>query len=123
MLQPLSTGIYVTTSLACALSYAAIFSFISGSSFVLIEILGVPIAGYGYCFACGVTGYLLGTIVCRRLLGRFGLHARCWPVRRSRCCRACCSPARAGAGLTLVTCPALLAAEHSAQRLLQVAWD
>jgi DHA1 family bicyclomycin/chloramphenicol resistance-like MFS transporter len=56
-----------------ALSYAAIISFISGSSFVLIDVLGVPPHYYGYCFAFGVTGYLLGTIVCRRLLSKWGL--------------------------------------------------
>jgi DHA1 family bicyclomycin/chloramphenicol resistance-like MFS transporter len=56
-----------------ALSYAAIFTFISGSSFVLIDVLGVPTHYYGYCFAFGVTGYLIGTIACRRLLARLGL--------------------------------------------------
>lgn len=56
-----------------ALSYASIFVFIAGSSFVLIEVLGVPTALYGYCFAFGVLGYLAGTIVCRRLLPRYGL--------------------------------------------------
>lgn len=56
-----------------ALSYAAIFAFISGSSFVLIDILGVPTEFYGYGFAFGVTGYLAGTLVCRRLLARHGL--------------------------------------------------
>lgn len=56
-----------------ALSYAAIFVFISGSSFVLIDVLGVPTEYYGYCFAFGVSGYLAGTIVCRHLLARLGL--------------------------------------------------
>lgn len=56
-----------------ALSYSAIFTFISGSSFVLIDVLGVPTHYYGYCFAFGVSGYLIGTIVCRRLLVRLGL--------------------------------------------------
>lgn len=56
-----------------ALSYSAIFVFISGSSFVLINVLGVPTQYYGYCFAFGVTGYLAGTIICRRLLSRLGL--------------------------------------------------
>jgi len=56
-----------------ALSYAAIFVFISGSSFVLIDVLGVPTEYYGYCFAFGVSGYLAGTILCRRLLARVGL--------------------------------------------------
>lgn len=57
-----------------ALSYAAIFVFISGSSFVLIQVLGVPTEYYGYCFAFGVAGYLGGTLLCRRLLGRIGLE-------------------------------------------------
>lgn len=57
-----------------ALSYASIFVFISGSSFVLIQVLGVPTEYYGYCFAFGVSGYLLGTIVCRRMLAHIGME-------------------------------------------------
>ncbi|MDD5248316.1 MAG: multidrug effflux MFS transporter [Rhodocyclaceae bacterium] len=56
-----------------ALSYASIFVFISGSSFVLIEVLGMPTQYYGYCYAFGVSGYLTGTLVCRRLLRRIGV--------------------------------------------------
>lgn len=56
-----------------ALSYGAIFAFISGSSFVLIGVLGTGTELYGYLYAAGVLGYLSGTIVCRRLLGRIGL--------------------------------------------------
>jgi DHA1 family bicyclomycin/chloramphenicol resistance-like MFS transporter len=55
-----------------ALSYGAIFAFISGSSLLLIRVLQVPTAWFGYCFAFGVSGYLSGTIVCRRLLPHFG---------------------------------------------------
>lgn len=55
-----------------ALSYGSIFAFISGSSPVLIKILNVPTAWFGYCFAFGVSGYMLGTILCRRLLPQFG---------------------------------------------------
>ncbi|MDB5762284.1 MAG: Bcr/CflA family drug resistance efflux transporter [Herminiimonas sp.] len=55
-----------------ALSYGAIFTFISGSSFVLIRVLDVPTAWFGYCFGFGVSGYMAGTIVCRRLLPGLG---------------------------------------------------
>jgi DHA1 family bicyclomycin/chloramphenicol resistance-like MFS transporter len=55
-----------------ALSYGAIFAFISGSSFVLIGVLDVPTAWFGYCFAFGVSGYMIGTLVCRRLLPALG---------------------------------------------------
>jgi DHA1 family bicyclomycin/chloramphenicol resistance-like MFS transporter len=57
-----------------ALSYASIFVFISGTPFVLIKALGVPTALFGYCFAFGVSGYLAGTLVCHKLLGRIGLE-------------------------------------------------
>ena len=57
-----------------SLSYAAIFVFISGSSFVLINVLTVPTQYFGYCFAFGVLGYLAGTLVCRRLLGVIGIE-------------------------------------------------
>jgi len=56
-----------------ALSYASIFVFISGSAFVLIDVLGVATEHYGYAFACGVLGYLAGTLFCRSLLVRLGL--------------------------------------------------
>ncbi len=68
-----SADFFWAYTLPGALSYAAIFTFISGSSFVLIKVLGVPTEYYGYCFAFGVSGYLIGTLVCRRLLARIGL--------------------------------------------------
>ncbi|RLJ61442.1 multidrug effflux MFS transporter [Sulfurisoma sediminicola] len=57
-----------------SLSYAHIFVFISGSSFALIRVLGVPTEYFGYCFAFGVAGFLGGTVVCRRLLARIGIE-------------------------------------------------
>jgi len=60
-------------TLVGAASYAGVFAFLSGSSFVLIRVLGVPAAWFGAAFAIVVCGYLAGTIVCRRLLPRLGL--------------------------------------------------
>jgi DHA1 family bicyclomycin/chloramphenicol resistance-like MFS transporter len=56
------------------LSYASIFAFISGTPFVLIRVLGVPTEHYGYYFAFGVIGYLGGTLLCRRMIGRIGMQ-------------------------------------------------
>lgn len=56
-----------------ALTYASIFVFIAGSSFAFIEVLNVPTERYGFCFAFAVCGYLLGTLICRRLLRSVGL--------------------------------------------------
>jgi DHA1 family bicyclomycin/chloramphenicol resistance-like MFS transporter len=69
-----SADFFWAWALPGALSYAAIFAYISGSSFVLISVLGVSTEIYGYCFAFGVSGYLLGTLLCRRLLGHIGLE-------------------------------------------------
>jgi DHA1 family bicyclomycin/chloramphenicol resistance-like MFS transporter len=68
-----SAEIFWAYALPGALSYAAIFVFISGASFVLIRVLGVPTEIYGYCFAFGVSGYLIGTLICRHLLTHIGL--------------------------------------------------
>ncbi|MDO8787672.1 MAG: multidrug effflux MFS transporter [Sulfuritalea sp.] len=56
-----------------SISYASIFVFISGTPFVLIRVLGVPTQYYGYLFAIGVCGYLGGTLICRRLIGKIGV--------------------------------------------------
>jgi DHA1 family bicyclomycin/chloramphenicol resistance-like MFS transporter len=60
-------------ALVGAASYSGLFAFISGSSFVLIGVLGVATAHFGYAFAFCVLGYMLGTIACRRLLAARGL--------------------------------------------------
>lgn len=55
------------------LSFMGLFTFIAGSSFVFIEILGVPTQYYGFCFAGGVLGYISGAQACRHLLRRLGV--------------------------------------------------
>jgi DHA1 family bicyclomycin/chloramphenicol resistance-like MFS transporter len=56
-----------------AASYGGLFAFISGSPFVLIRVLAVPTACFGFAFAFCVVGYLVGTIACRRQLARRGI--------------------------------------------------
>lgn len=55
-----------------ALSFAMVFVYISSASFALIDVLGVPTPYFGYCFALGVLGYLVGTQACRRMLPHYG---------------------------------------------------
>lgn len=64
----LGSRVFWIHALPGAFSYGVIFLFISGSSFVLINVLGVPTQWFGYCFALGVSGYMTGTLICRRLL-------------------------------------------------------
>lgn len=56
-------------------SYAGLFALISGSPLVMIRVLGMPTAWFGTFWAVGVSGYLLGTLACRRSLGRHGIVA------------------------------------------------
>jgi DHA1 family bicyclomycin/chloramphenicol resistance-like MFS transporter len=59
---------------AAASTYAALFAFIAGSSFVLIRVLGLSVTAYGASFSTMVAGYLVGTLLCRRLVGERGLQ-------------------------------------------------
>jgi DHA1 family bicyclomycin/chloramphenicol resistance-like MFS transporter len=61
-------------TLAATATYGGLFAFISGSSFVLMEVLGVSALAFGASFATMVAGYLVGTLACRRLLARRGLQ-------------------------------------------------
>ncbi len=64
---------FLAYTLVGSASYGGLFAFISGSSLVLIRVLGVPTAHFGFAFAFCVCGYLIGTIVCRRLLSRMSV--------------------------------------------------
>jgi len=64
---------YVGYVLCCAFAYSGIFAFISGSSYVLQEVVGLGPIGFGLCFAGVVIGYIIGTIVAGRLSRRLGI--------------------------------------------------
>jgi DHA1 family bicyclomycin/chloramphenicol resistance-like MFS transporter len=65
-------------ALSVAFSYAGLFAFISGSSFVLIDGLGVPTERFGYFFAVAVIGYMTGTQIAARLTMRLGIRRMLW---------------------------------------------
>ncbi|MBU0725534.1 MAG: multidrug effflux MFS transporter [Alphaproteobacteria bacterium] len=66
--------VYIGYVLTIAFSYSTIFAFISGSSFVMIQVLGVPEAYFGFCFAAVVLGYMAGSFTAGRLGSRFGIQ-------------------------------------------------
>jgi MFS transporter, DHA1 family, multidrug resistance protein len=70
----LSSRAYLGFALVVAFSYAGLFSFISGSSFVLIDGLGVRPDRFGYLFAAVVIGYLVGALMASRLTLRLGIR-------------------------------------------------
>jgi DHA1 family bicyclomycin/chloramphenicol resistance-like MFS transporter len=61
-------------TLSAAATYACLFTFLSGSSFVLIDVLGQTPTAFALTFALMVAGYLIGTLICRRLLVSHGLQ-------------------------------------------------
>ena len=56
-----------------SLSYAGLFAWISGASFVLQNLYGLTPFVFGCVFAVGSLGYLAGTTIAARLVSRFGL--------------------------------------------------
>ncbi|MCZ8043662.1 MAG: multidrug effflux MFS transporter [Beijerinckiaceae bacterium] len=70
LLQNRAYRVYVGLT---ALAYGGLFAFISGSSFVLIGIHGLTPSQYGLSFGFGVLGFILGTILAQRFVGRRGM--------------------------------------------------
>lgn len=61
-------------TLASTASYAGLFAYLSGSSFVLVQVLGLSAPAYGLCLSATVLGYMGGTLLCRRWVPRAGLQ-------------------------------------------------
>jgi DHA1 family bicyclomycin/chloramphenicol resistance-like MFS transporter len=57
-----------------ALTYGGLFVTLAGSSFVVIEVLGISRAGYGLFLLSSSIAYTAGTFLCRRLLLSHGLR-------------------------------------------------
>jgi DHA1 family bicyclomycin/chloramphenicol resistance-like MFS transporter len=70
----LGQRVYIGFVLSCSLAYGGIFCFISGSSFVFVDIIGLPPQRYGLCFGAIVLGYILGTLTGGRMTRRLGVE-------------------------------------------------
>ncbi len=60
-------------TLACSFVFGGLFSFLSGSSFVIIEFLGYPEEQYGLFFAMIVFGFMAGSLFAGRFVRRIGI--------------------------------------------------
>lgn len=69
---------YLGYLLCVSFTYAALFSFISGSSFVLIDLHGLSPQWFGASFGVVVTGYICGTLVTGRFTLRLGPPRMVW---------------------------------------------
>jgi DHA1 family bicyclomycin/chloramphenicol resistance-like MFS transporter len=64
--------VYVGYVLTVSASYSVIFCFISGSSFVLIDVVGLTPDLYGLSFAGVVIGFMIGSFTAARISSRLG---------------------------------------------------
>lgn len=65
---------FLAYSLLTCATYGGLFTFLAASPFVFIEVLGLSRAEFGLALFSISMCYLIGTLLCRRLLGRFGLR-------------------------------------------------
>lgn len=61
-------------TLLLGFAYGGLFCLLAGSSFVFIEVLGCSRLEYGLLMVTNSGAYVLGTLLCRRLLARHGLR-------------------------------------------------
>lgn len=61
-------GRFMTTTLASSLIYAGMISFLSGSSFIFVDMMGVPTRYFGFLFLPSVAGYIFGNAFSMRLI-------------------------------------------------------
>jgi len=55
-------------------SYGGLFTFLASSSFIFIKVLQIPKPQYGLLMFTVSFAYILGTLICRRLLPRWGVR-------------------------------------------------
>ena len=65
---------FLTFSALSAASYGGLFTFLAASSFVFIQALGLSVTEYGFVMFLNALLYVLGTLLCRRLLPRVGVR-------------------------------------------------
>ncbi len=58
---------YMVTTTASALLYAGMVAFLSASSFIFIDMMGVPTRYFGVLFLTTVAGYIVGSAISTRL--------------------------------------------------------
>ncbi len=65
---------FIGYALCVTFSYSGLFTFISGSSFVLIDGYGVSAAHFGFFFGGAVIGFIVGTQIAAKLTLRLGIE-------------------------------------------------
>ena len=69
--QLLANRNYLAVTTASALVYAGLMAYLSSSSFIYIDMLGVPVQLFGFIFLSTVAGYMAGSALSARLASRY----------------------------------------------------
>lgn len=69
----LSSRVYLAYLGLGSFSYAGLFAWLSGASFVLQNLYGLTPFVFGVVFAIGAVGYMVGTTIAARVVARLGL--------------------------------------------------
>ena len=70
----LGSRTFLAYSALSATSYGGLFTFLATSSFIFIQVLGLSNTAYGGLMFINSLFYIFGTVLCRRLLPRFGVR-------------------------------------------------
>jgi DHA1 family bicyclomycin/chloramphenicol resistance-like MFS transporter len=65
---------FLTFSALAATTFAGLFTFLASSSFVFIRVLGMSGTQYGLVLLSMPLAYIAGTMLCRRLVPRYGIR-------------------------------------------------
>jgi DHA1 family bicyclomycin/chloramphenicol resistance-like MFS transporter len=65
--QLVRSPMFITATFASGFVYAGLMAYLSSSSFVYINMLGVPVQYFGFIFLTSVAGYMLGSALSARL--------------------------------------------------------
>jgi DHA1 family bicyclomycin/chloramphenicol resistance-like MFS transporter len=65
--QLFHSPMFITATFASGFVYAGLLAYLSSSSFIYIDMLGVPVEYFGFIFLTSVAGYILGSAVSARL--------------------------------------------------------
>ena len=76
--QLLSEGHYLAVTIASGLVYAGLMAYLSSSSFVYIDMLGVPVQFFGFIFLSTVVGYMGGSALSARLTSHYDSRQMLW---------------------------------------------
>jgi DHA1 family bicyclomycin/chloramphenicol resistance-like MFS transporter len=69
---------YLVTTTASSLLYAGMIAFLSGSSFVFVDMMNVPVEYFGFLFLPTVIGYITGNALSTRLSRRRSSEQVMW---------------------------------------------